>query len=164
MKKVKKKKKNKKKKGPTPPHPAARRFFLSLPPRPRPSQWRRRARTSTLAACWAGWRSTSRCVYDDGGRDCTHFFLLIARLSTSLHHSQLSVINRGAFGLVILCRETDSGDSVAVKLIERGHKVGERVRERRHRRTGGEKEKKETVHERESRPFAPHHKTAIFFR
>jgi len=36
---------------------------------------------------------------------------------------QLSVINRGAFGLVILCREVASGEAIAVKLIERGHKV-----------------------------------------
>jgi serine/threonine protein kinase len=35
----------------------------------------------------------------------------------------VSVINRGAFGLVILCKETATGEPVAVKLIERGPKV-----------------------------------------
>jgi hypothetical protein len=35
----------------------------------------------------------------------------------------VSVINRGAFGLVVLCKETATDEAVAVKLIERGLKV-----------------------------------------
>ena len=38
-------------------------------------------------------------------------------------YEKIKDLNAGAFGFVQLCREKDTGEKVAIKFMERGHKI-----------------------------------------
>ena len=41
----------------------------------------------------------------------------------STKYEKIKDLNAGAFGFVQLCREKDTGEKVAIKFMERGHKI-----------------------------------------